>query len=188
MLKEYSESAVPVLLLIGPPGTGKSTFMRTMVCEGPFADRRASLVFGTAAKPDTNFIDTFYDGGSEILLVEDADEILLPRVEGNSVMADLLNNTSGVVGAKKKIVISTNLEDLSNVDPALLRGGRLFGIVSFRKLSYQESLAVLEAVGNKHGVAIEPDVTYSLADLLEPTVIVDDSGVYKRQFGFNQKG
>ena len=188
LLKEYSESAVPVLLLIGPPGTGKSTFMRTMVCEGPFADRRASLVFGTAAKPDTNFIDTFYDCGSEILLVEDADEILLPRVEGNSVMADLLNNTSGVVGAKKKIVISTNLEDLSNVDPALLRGGRLFGIVSFRKLSYQESLAVLEAVGNKHGVAIEPDVTYSLADLLEPTVIVDDSGVYKRQFGFNQKG
>ena len=102
-------------------------------------------------------------------------------------MADLLNNTSGVVGAKKKIIISTNLEDLSNVDSALLRGGRLFGIVTFRKLNHQESLAVLEAVGNKHGVVVEPDSTYSLADLLEPTVIVDDSGVYKRQFGFNQK-
>ena len=188
LMKEYSESTVPVLLLIGPPGTGKSTFMRTMVCEGPFADRKASLIFGTAAKPETNFIDVFYDGGSEILLVEDADEILLPRVEGNSIMADLLNNTSGVVGAKKKIVISTNLEDLSNVDSALLRGGRLFGIVSFRKLSYQESLAVLEAVGNKHGVVVEPEGAYSLADLLEPTVIVDDSGVYNRQFGFNQKG
>lgn len=70
---------------------------------------------------------------SEILTSEDSKK--------NIFLNQLLSFTDGVQKNNTKFIITTN-QTFEDVDKALLRKGRLFNILEFRKLSLNESLAV----------------------------------------------
>ena len=61
------------------------------------------------------------------------------------MMHKFLNVSDGLISAAdKKLVFSTNLPNVRDIDSALLREGRCFDVLQFRPLTRKEALAVVE--------------------------------------------
>jgi len=144
--KTFMASDESVLLLYGPPGSGKSTFIRSLIYSNAYS---AMLVYGHDAITSPAVVDRFHERDIDILCYEDIDNYLGDREkEENHMMTILLNVSEGVVKKKgKKIVLSTNLPSVDRIDPALLRIGRCFDIIPFRELTASEASAILVDMG-----------------------------------------
>ncbi|MDA8257894.1 MAG: AAA family ATPase [Betaproteobacteria bacterium] len=141
----YASSSAAILLLIGPPGTGKTSFIRGLLQHGGH-DAMVSL--------DPKLLDTdvplteFLTSDADVFVLEDADALLTSRAQGNTLMHRLLSVSDGLVTlAGKKLMFSTNLDSPAEVDPALLRPGRCFDVLRFRLLEYREAYALAQAAG-----------------------------------------
>lgn len=138
--KQFMEARENVLILLGPPGTGKSTFLRGLITMG---NNPAMLAYNKDVISSPELTETFYSSDSTILALEDCDAAIASRDTGNEIMAGLLNDSEGIIPRKrKKLVFSTNLPDINKIDPALLRAGRCFDVVHFRHLTLAEARAV----------------------------------------------
>jgi hypothetical protein len=160
----FMEAEESVLVMIGPPGTGKSTFLRSMLASGYYP---AILAYAPAVVASPLLLNEFLRFGDQrVLVYEDMDNYLKSREEGNRLMSSILNSAQGIVQHPgRKIVISTNLDDITTIDPALLRVGRCFDILKFRYLTSNEAMAV------RQDLKLEPfDFTdkseWSLAEVL----------------------
>lgn len=141
----FLKSSSGILLLIGEPGTGKSTFLRSMILH---SGKDASMVYDENTMRSNDMLTTFYGSTHGILALEDADNFLISRESGNADLAGLLNFADGVISdPTKKIVISTNLSSVNKVDPAVLRKGRCYDIVNFRALTPSEADLARAAAG-----------------------------------------
>jgi hypothetical protein len=84
---------------------------------------------------DEIFVE-FVTGSHDAFVVEDADHILDARANGNQHLHRFLAVADGVVRAQgRKILFTTNLPNVSDIDDALLRPGRCFASLRFRALS-----------------------------------------------------
>lgn len=138
----FMRSKETVLVLFGPAGTGKSTFLRTFIHS---KKRHPLLAYNREVVQSSRLVDHFYRSDCDTLVYEDVDRYLGEREEGNELMSTLLNGSDGVVqNPEKKIIFSTNLPTISKIDPALLRVGRCFDILHFRELSQAEAVVVAE--------------------------------------------
>jgi hypothetical protein len=144
--KAYMESDETVLVLFGPPGVGKSTFLRSLIMSGNYD---AMLAYNREVVAAPSLIARFFRSNvAKILAYEDIDNYLKSREDGNTLMAPILNASEGVVKHEgKKIVFSTNLPSINSIDPALLRKGRCFDILQFRELTPDEAAAAAHAAG-----------------------------------------
>lgn len=143
---EYLESDASVLILIGPPGTGKTTFIKNLIQQ---SGGDAKVTYDPRVMSQDSFFAGFISDNTNVLVMEDADEFLASREEGNTMMHKFLNVADGLISAAgKKMVFSTNLPNISDIDSALLRPGRCFDIIQFRALSRAEAKKVLEEVGS----------------------------------------
>jgi SpoVK/Ycf46/Vps4 family AAA+-type ATPase len=85
----------------------------------------------------------FIEGEAGVFVIEDADTFLGSRDDGNDVMHKFLNVGDGLVTTKnKKMIFSTNLPSIHDIDPALLRPGRCFDIVNFNLLNTEQAIAL----------------------------------------------
>ena len=76
------------------------------------------------------FINFFEDITSNILLIEDADTYVKSRESGNELIKRFLNVADGISSdVNKKIVFSTNLPNIKDIDSALIRPGRCFEVL-----------------------------------------------------------
>ena len=146
-LEEYMDlllkSSAGMTLLIGEPGTGKSTLLRTLI---KYSRMPGALVYDPKSIQSTAVLDHFYGSQCGILGIEDADNFLKKREEGNSELSSYLNYTDGVIkDAQKKLLLSTNLSSISKVDPALGRPGRCFEVIEFRALTLDEAYLARDA-------------------------------------------
>ncbi len=83
---------------------------------------------------DEIFVE-FVTGDHDAFVVEDADHILDARTNGNVHLHRFLAVADGVVRAQgRKILFTTNLPNVSDIDDALLRPGRCFDTLHFRAL------------------------------------------------------
>jgi SpoVK/Ycf46/Vps4 family AAA+-type ATPase len=133
----YMESNANILLLIGPPGTGKTTFIR-----GLLAHRNASAIvtYDAGILEKDGFFARFIEDDAEVMVLEDSDAFLKSRSDGNTMMHRFLNVGDGLVTTKgKKMIFSTNLPSIRDIDSALVRPGRCFDIVTFDSLNVEQA-------------------------------------------------
>lgn len=139
---DFAASTSNVLLLIGPPGTGKSSFIRGMLQSRGW-DENIYLADHEDIIMHHHLADYIRDmPKGSVLVTEDSDKMVAKRSDGNHNMAALLNATNGIIPTDTKIIISTNLPDLRRVDDALLRPGRAFNVLKFRALTLEEAYAL----------------------------------------------
>ena len=143
----YLDAVETVLVLQGPPGTGKTRLIRAIL--GELSRRKAggaqALYTGDikALEKDEIFVK-FITGWHDVFVVEDADHILKPRAAGNENLHRFLTIADGVVRAQgRKIIFSTNLPNIGDLDDALVRPGRCFARVHLRELEPAEGERLL---------------------------------------------
>lgn len=161
--KAFLVSPESVMILLGPPGTGKSTFLRSLIVESGVA---ATLAYSKQVVESPMLMSDFFSSAAKILAYEDIDNHLKAREEDNDLMATILNMSEGIVKhKKKKIMFSTNLPSTDKIDPALLRKGRCFDIAKFRELTFIEAKRVWEDV-NLPEKSFNGRTSMSLAEIL----------------------
>jgi hypothetical protein len=146
-LDDYLDSSEAVLVLQGPPGTGKTRLIRSIL--GAISRRNGeqaqAMYTGDkrALESDAMFV-TFITGWHDVFVLEDADHLLRPRAEGNEHLHRFLTIADGVVRAQgRKIIFSTNLPNVGDLDEALIRPGRCFARVNVRALTPHEGRALV---------------------------------------------
>jgi hypothetical protein len=160
-IERYLAAPETVLLLQGPPGTGKTRLIRGIL--GEMSRRQAegeeAEVLYTADMralgTDEVFVK-FITGRQDAFVIEDADHLLKPRADGNEHLHRFLTIADGVVRSQgRKIIFSTNLPNIGDLDEALIRPGRCFARVNVRNLTGAEALALAEemAAGDERKLA-----------------------------------
>lgn len=172
------QSSENVLVLTGLKGSGKTELIRHI---GKKYNSDITLTFNEEIMQDSSFYYDFLTSKkSNLMVIEDADKFLGRRTDGNPVMQMFLNLTDGLVtNNKKKFIFSTNLPEVEDIDPALLRPGRCFAVVNFQELSKSEASTICKDL----------DVEYrsdfkTLADIFNNTKPVKLNKVQNKSFGF----
>jgi hypothetical protein len=136
---KYLEHDAPLLFVSGPPGTGKTSFLRYMICK-----HKLHCYVGYDPKlfdNDEMFINFVSSDDIRVLVMEDAEALVMPRNKGgNDMMSRFLNVSDGLIKfPDKKVIFTTNESNFENVDPALIRPGRCYDFLQFRELNYEEA-------------------------------------------------
>ena len=159
----------------GPPGSGKTFLIRALITEMGkecvFVVVPPSLVakigepsFATALMRQKRV------SGSKpiVLILEDADVLVSNRLrETMDAISSALNMGDGILGDmfNIRLVITTN-QPVINIDPALMRPGRISSQVTVESLSKQEAImAINSLIAEK--VEDLPNDSYTLAQLFE---------------------
>lgn len=138
-----------LIILHGKPGTGKSTYIRNLICslDKDFVYLDPSTFDSIT---DASFIKTMIDYENGVLILEDCESMLVHRTQGNNTLAALLNITDGILGDSFKFkVICTFNADIGKIDPALLRRGRLKVKYEFKELAEDKVAKLFEKLDIK---------------------------------------
>ena len=133
----YMASSANILLLIGPPGTGKTTFIRGLLS---MTNSSAMVTYDAQILEKDYLFARFIEDDASVMVLEDSDAFLKSRSDGNTMMHRFLNVGDGLVTTKgKKMIFSTNLPSIRDIDSALIRPGRCFDILSFDNLTADQA-------------------------------------------------
>ena len=161
----YMASSANILLLIGPPGTGKTTFIRGLLAH---TNSSAIVSYDSNILEKDGFFARFIEDDTQVMVLEDSDAFLKSRSDGNTMMHRFLNVGDGLVTTKgKKMIFSTNLPSIRDVDSALVRPGRCFDILTFDLLNVEHANKLATRLGvsiptRARGKETEP---YSIAEV-----------------------
>lgn len=137
-----------ITILEGAPGTGKTYLVRSILMDVPdalFVLVPPSMV-SSLGGPDLLPLllrtkEDYAKKGPTILILEDADQCLVPRAGDNmSSISSILNLGDGIFGSlfDIRIVATTNARK-AEMDPAIIRAGRLSRRLEVNVLSYEEA-------------------------------------------------
>jgi SpoVK/Ycf46/Vps4 family AAA+-type ATPase len=137
-----------IVFLHGLPGTGKTTYLRHLI--GRIKKRVLFLsptIAGDLMHPD--FIDLLIDNPNTVLVIEDAENIIMDRrTTGSSSVSNLLNISDGLLADFLNVqIICTFNSSLTMVDNALMRKGRLIAKYEFGKLSVDKAQKLSDHFG-----------------------------------------
>jgi len=139
-----------LVLLHGKPGTGKTSYIRYLI-----SSLKKNVIFlppnMASAITNPNLISVLIDNPNSIFVIEDAENIVVDREkEGNSPVSALLNISDGLLSdcLNIQIICSFNT-DISKVDTALMRKGRLIAKYEFKELEIQKAQVLSEKLGFK---------------------------------------
>jgi energy-coupling factor transporter ATP-binding protein EcfA2 len=137
-----------IVLLHGLSGTGKTTYLRYLIGK---LKKRVLFVSPNIAQriTDPEFMQLLLDNQDSVLVIEDAENVVMDRNEsGGSGVSNLLNLSDGLLSdcLNIQIVCSFNTP-LQNIDSALLRKGRLIAKYEFDKLSVEKAQQLSDHIG-----------------------------------------
>ncbi len=166
-IERYLAARETVLILQGPPGTGKTRLVRAILAGMSQRKGESAKIMYTADKrtleQDEVYVD-FLTGSHDAFVVEDADHLLGARSKGNVDLHRFLAVADGIVRAQgRKIIFTTNLPNIGDIDEALMRPGRCFGVVPARALTRGEASALVSRLQ-----ATSPQETATRLDQLFP--------------------
>lgn len=143
-----------IVLLHGKPGTGKTSYIRYLVSK-----LEKQVIFlppsMAAALTDPGMISILIENPNSIFVIEDAENILMAReANGKSPVSTLLNISDGLLADCLNIqIICTFNTDLSKVDKALTRKGRMIARYDFQALSPDKANALSMNLGKSKSIA-----------------------------------
>ena len=154
----------------GKPGTGKTFYLRHLMGELKESHRfyfipTASM--GILSKPD--FIGFWADQRQQhsdkkfVVILEDSDAALMTRgTDNREQVSALLNLSDGMLAdfLRLQIICTINCS-AADIDPALLRPGRLLCHRIFGRLDYAQAACLAESLGRK----LPQPRDYSLAEI-----------------------
>lgn len=154
-LKEWNSStpAGRLMLFSGPPGSGKTTLVRYLLkalAETTFIFIPPGMVTELAS-PEIMplLLRTASDNRTSLtLIIEDADSLIAVRErESMDGLSSLLNISDGIFGdlLDIRVLATTNASD-DNIDPAVLRTGRLLSHIRVALMSKTEATTALRAI------------------------------------------
>jgi energy-coupling factor transporter ATP-binding protein EcfA2 len=173
-LNKMHESGL--VLFHGKPGTGKSTYIKHLIYQV-----RKEVIFlppRIAAGMDSpDFTQFLVQHPNTIFVIEDAEELIVNHQGNrNSGMSMLLNLSDGLLGEGLGIqFIATFNTNVDNIDPALLRRGRLDNLYEFKPLDTSKAKALVEKVSKQDVLVTSP---MTLAEIYHSD---DDPLQYKKQ-------
>ena len=149
-IERYLDAKETVLVLQGPPGTGKTRLIRAILAEISRRKGEPARVMYTGdarlLQGDELFVK-FITGHEDAFVMEDADHVMKPRADGNDHLHRFLTIADGVVRSQgRKIVFSTNLPNVGDLDEALVRPGRCFARLFVRKLTGSEARSLVSEI------------------------------------------
>jgi hypothetical protein len=174
----FLNSSASILLLYGDPGVGKTSLIRGLL---NYAKTSALVTYDPMIlQKDSFFAEFLEDNSVSIVVLEDSDAFLSARSDGNTMMHRFLNVSNGLITVKgKKMIFSTNLPSIRDIDPALTRAGRCFDIVKFEKLNYEQASKLANIMGIR--VPNDKEQSYTIAELFH-----ESNTNPSPRFGFNQ--
>lgn len=153
MQSHFDNKESGLSIIKGPPGTGKSSMLMKMMEDNPgtkFIYCDSSIVSHINSPDFTKFL---YSISNSVLILEDQEEIVQSRSTGQShpAISNLLNITSGVIGKALNltVLITFNYERSTSIDidAALLRKGRIIGVVDVNPLSLEKTKNLAKDLG-----------------------------------------
>jgi hypothetical protein len=165
-MDEYMKSSAAILFLTGEPGTGKTSVLRNLICSRQL---NASVTYDeNLLDHDEMFLSFITSNTTNLIIIEDADNVLSPREKSaNPLISRFLNFSDGLIKfPSKKIIFTTNLDNFNNVDEALTRSGRCFGILEARKLTFEEAIKAAKVASLPEPTIVKE---YTLSDLINHT-------------------
>lgn len=175
----YMASSANILLLIGPPGTGKTTFIRGLLAH---TNSSAIVSYDSAILEKDGFFARFIESDDNVMVLEDSDAFLKSRSDGNTMMHRFLNVGDGLVTTKgKKMIFSTNLPSIRDIDSALVRPGRCFDILEFKPLNFENATALAVKLGCD---IPSSGSQFSIAELFNKPNIQNKNSVTNKKVGF----
>jgi len=170
----YIASKESILVLFGPPGTGKTSLIREIINR---SNRHAMVTYDEAVMSKDYFFTQFMSSDSMFLIMEDADNFLKSRSDGNKLMHKFLNVGDGLISTRdKKIIFSANLPTIKDIDSALVRPGRCYGIVEHRALVGDE----IKAVADEVGIPYPTESSLTLAEIMMQKRNAEESKISRR--------
>lgn len=150
-----------LVLLHGKPGTGKTSYIRYLI-----STVKKKVIFlppnMANALTNPNLLATLIENPDSIFVIEDAENIVMKRDDSDSsAVSALLNISDGLLSdcLNIQIICSFNT-DLSKVDSALMRKGRLIAKYEFKELEIQKAQQLSDKLGFKTQIA-------------QPTILTD---------------
>lgn len=174
-----------VVLLHGIAGSGKTNYIKWLTSQVP--DKKFIFVptnmIGYLTNPE--FMSLLIDNKNSVLVLEDCENYIAERTVDNAntdVVSSILNIADGMLSDILECqFICTFNSDISKIDSALLRKGRLIAEYKFKELSVEKSNAFLTSMGS--GTVV--DKPHSLAELTNfDNVAYKEKEAEKPKFGF----
>jgi hypothetical protein len=161
---DFINSKAPLLFISGPPGTGKTSFIRKSIT-------RHNMNAYVAYDPDIlnrddMFLAFLSSKRDHVMVLEDSESVVLPRDKtgSSSIMSRFLNVSDGLLkNNRKKFIFTTNDDNFERIDEALIRPGRCYDFNRFRRLDYSEAVSATNVAGLPQPTDTRKD--YSLAEL-----------------------
>ena len=154
----------------GPPGCGKTSYLRALMAR--LLDKAVFYFLPVSESEmlsNPRFVSFWINEAKKhpkklkVVLLEDAEELLLPRDVGSrDKVSNLLNLADGFLGDHLKLhVVATTNAPVRQLDPAILRPGRLLGMREFRRLTRPEA----ERLAQAKGLVLPEQLDFSLAEV-----------------------
>ena len=182
--KSITDENKGIVLFHGIAGSGKTNYIKWRTSQIP---NKNFIFFPTsmiASLTDPSFIGVLIDHKNSVLVLEDCENYIAERTALNSntdVVSSILNIADGMLSDVLECqLICTFNSDISKIDSALLRKGRLIAEYKFKELSVEKANNYLRSIGK------EPTITKpcSLAELtnMETKALKEDTDTPKIGF------